>query len=42
LRKVPDRGGNGAERWQFYEDNEHMTFWYEYRYHHKKQEDAEA
>jgi hypothetical protein len=34
--------GNRAERWQFYEDNKHMNFWYEYRHHHKKQEDADT
>jgi hypothetical protein len=33
-------GGNGGgERWQFYEDNEDMGFWYRYRYYPEKRED---
>ena len=35
IRHIGDmRGGREAGCWQFYEDAEHMNFWYEYRYSH--------
>jgi hypothetical protein len=32
----PNGAENGASPWQFYENTEHMNFWYEHRYYPPK------
>lgn len=41
IRQISEMTPGRENSWQFYEDAEHMNFWYRYRYNESKDEAAE-